>query len=81
MIYYNSQLTTGLIKKYCTLDNETKKLLENAFQKLSFSARAHFKIIKLGRTIADMEGEERIRIHHIAEAIQYRSLDKMYRGI
>jgi magnesium chelatase family protein len=81
MISYNSQLTTGLIRKYCTLDNETKKLLENAFQKLSFSARAHFKIIKLGRTIADMEGEERIRIHHIAEAIQYRSLDKMYRGI
>ncbi|MDF3001785.1 MAG: YifB family Mg chelatase-like ATPase [Bacillota bacterium] len=80
-ICYNSQLTTGLIRKYCALNRETEKLLENAFHKLSLSARAHYKIIKLGRTIADLEGEEQIRLHHIAEAIQYRSLDKMYRGM
>lgn len=80
-ISYNSQLTPGLIKKYCVLDRETKKLLETAFHQLALSARAHHKIIKLGRTIADMEGTEEIRIKHVAEAIQYRSLDKMYRGL
>ena len=80
-ISYNSQLTSGLLRKYCPLDKETGRLLESAFQKLSFSARTHNKIIKLGRTIADLEGEEKIRVQHIAEAIQYRSLDKMYRGM
>ncbi|MBP6492346.1 MAG: YifB family Mg chelatase-like AAA ATPase [Clostridia bacterium] len=80
-ISYNSQLTPGLMKKYCVLDMETKKLLETAFHQLSLSARAHNKIIKMGRTIADMEGAERIGMKHIAEAIQYRSLDKMYRGL
>jgi len=80
-ISYNSQLTPGLMQKYCGLDRETKKLLETAFQQLALSARAHHKIIKLGRTIADMEGAEKIGIRHVAEAIQYRSLDKMYRGL
>ena len=80
-ISYNSQLTPGLMKKYCILDKETKKLMENAFHQLSLSARAHHKIIKVGRTIADMEGAEKIGVKHIAEAIQYRSLDKMYRGL
>jgi len=80
-ISYNSQLTPGLMKKYCALDRETKKLLETAFHQLSLSARAHNKIIKMGRTIADMEGAEKIGIRHIAEAVQYRSLDKMYRGL
>lgn len=80
-ISYNSQLSPGLMKKYCVLDRETKKLMETAFQQLSLSARAHHKIIKVGRTIADMDGSEKIGVKHIAEAIQYRSLDKMYRGL
>ena len=80
-IFYNSQLTPGLMKKYCGLDRETKKLLETAFHQLSLSARAHYKIIKMGRTIADIEGTDQIRVRHIAEAIQYRSLDMMYRGL
>lgn len=80
-ISYNSQLTPGLMKKYCTLDRETKALLEAAFRQLSLSARAHHKIIKMGRTIADLDGAERIGVRHIAEAIRYRSLDKMYRGL
>ncbi|MEL7657393.1 MAG: magnesium chelatase, partial [Bacillota bacterium] len=80
-ISYNSQLTSGLIKKYCILDKDAKKLMETAFQQLSLSARAYNKIIKMGRTIADMEESEKIDIKHIAEAIQYRSLDKMYRGL
>ncbi len=80
-ISYNSQLTPGLMKKYCVLDKETKALMEAAFHQLSLSARAHHKIIKMGRTIADLEGAERIGVQHIAEAIRYRSLDKMYRGL
>lgn len=80
-IAYNSQLTPGLLKKYCALDRETRKLMETAFQQLSLSARAHHKIIKMGRTIADLDGVEKIGVQHIAEAIQYRSLDKMYRGL
>ncbi|MDD3168763.1 MAG: YifB family Mg chelatase-like AAA ATPase [Eubacteriales bacterium] len=80
-ISYNSQLTPGLMKKYCALDKETKKLMETAFHQLSLSARAHHKIIKMGRTIADMEGTEKIGVRHIAEAIRFRSLDKMYRGL
>jgi magnesium chelatase family protein len=55
--------------------------METAFHQLALSARAHHKIIKMGRTIADMEGAEKIGVKHIAEAIRYRSLDKMYRGI
>src|SRR5690606_11114976 len=80
-ITYNSQLTPGLIKKYCTLDRECNKLLETAFRQLSLSARAHHKIMKMGRTIADMEEEEKIGVRHIAEAIRSRSLDKIYRGL
>lgn len=80
-ISYNCQLTPAMMKKYCALDRETRGLLETAFHQLSLSARAHNKIIKMGRTIADMEGSEKIRIKHIAEAIQYRSLDKIYRAL
>jgi len=80
-ISYNSQLTPGLIKKYCALDKESKALLETAFHQLSLSARAHNKIIKLGRTIADMEGSDEVKQRHVAEAIQYRSLDRLYRGL
>ena len=79
IISYNSQLTPSQIKKYCALDRETKRLLEDVFIQLSLSARAYNKIIKMGRTIADLEGVEKIRAMHIAEAVQYRNLDKMYR--
>jgi magnesium chelatase family protein len=80
-ISYNSQLTTGLLKKYCRLDRETTELLSEAFEKLSLSARAYAKIVKVARTIADMGQEESILINHVAEAIQYRNLDKKYRGL
>ncbi|MGI6728171.1 MAG: YifB family Mg chelatase-like AAA ATPase [Anaerovoracaceae bacterium] len=77
-IFYNSQLTPKLIKKYCPLDKESTELLKQAFEKYNLSARVYQKIIKLARTIADLEGKQQITLNHIAEAIRYRSLDKNY---
>ena len=77
-IYSNSQLTPKLIEKYCRLDEKGKKVLQKAFDSLGLSARAHGRILKVARTIADLEGKENIEVSHIAEAIQYRNLDKKY---
>lgn len=77
-IYSNSELTPKLIEKYCQIDEESKKILQTAFEKLGFSARAYGRILKVARTIADLDGKENINSSHIAEAIQYRSLDKKY---
>lgn len=76
-IYSNSELTPGLIEKYCVLDNETRTILNNSIEKLKLSTRAYSKILKVSRTIADLEGKECIEIEDILEAIQYRSLDKL----
>ena len=64
------------IRKFCEIDGESDRLLETAMEKLGLSARAHSRILKIARTIADVEGSENIRSDHIAEAIQYRSLDR-----
>jgi magnesium chelatase family protein len=74
--YANSQMRTRQIKKYCGLIPEAKSLLETAMQKLALSARAYTRILKLSRTIADMEGSEEIGSQHVSEAIQYRTLDR-----
>ncbi len=70
-ISYNSQLTPPLIKKYCPLDRESEQLLKMAFETYSLTARSGLKIIKLARTIADLEQEENISAVHVAEAISY----------
>ena len=77
-IYSNSELTPKLISKYCKLNPQCKKILESAFEKLGLSARAYSKILKVARTIADLDGSPNIEVSHITEAIQYRNLDRKY---
>lgn len=77
-IYANSELTPKLLERFCKLDNSGKIILKNAFEKLGLSARAYGKILKVARTIADLDGSKNILDKHLLEAIQYRSLDKKY---
>jgi magnesium chelatase family protein len=77
-IYYNAQMNTKLIKKYCMLNNEVGELLKMAMVELGFSARAYVKILKVSRTIADVAESDNILAEHISEAIQYRSLDRQW---
>lgn len=76
-IYCNAHMKTKHLKKFCKIDEDCHSLLQSAMEKLGLSARAHSKIIKVARTIADLEGSENIKASHIAEAIQYRSLERL----
>ncbi len=73
-IFTNSELTPKLIKKYCVLDNECSSLLKEAVKRFNLSARAYDRLLKLTRTIADLDGSENISVSHIAQAVQYRSI-------
>lgn len=77
-IIQNSELTPKLIEKYCKLNNECQDIIKKAFERLNFSARAYSKILKVARTIADVDGNENIEKENILEAIQYRNLDRKY---
>lgn len=77
-IYSNSELTPSLLEKFCKLDKSGKVILKNAFEKLGLSARAYSRILKVARTIADLDESHNIKEKHLLEAIQYRSLDKKY---
>jgi magnesium chelatase family protein len=75
-VHYNAQMGVKQIREYCKLSEESMQLLKTAMEKLNLSARAYNRILKVSRTIADLEGENNILAHHISEAIQYRSLDR-----
>lgn len=74
----NSKMTAALTRKFCILDAQSKRLLEKSFDALGLSARAYDKILRVARTIADLDGSENITAEHVTEAVQYRSLDRKF---
>lgn len=77
-IFANAAMTPRMIRRYCRIDSESERMLERAMTKLGLSARAYDRILKVSRTIADLEGSEDLRSAHVAEAVGYRSLDRTY---
>ncbi|HRQ49334.1 MAG TPA: magnesium chelatase, partial [Agriterribacter sp.] len=75
-IYCNAQISSKLLKEICSIDAAGQTLLKTAMDKLNLSARAYDRILKVSRTIADLAGSDPVRTEHLAEAIQYRSLDR-----
>ncbi len=79
-MHCNAQMSSRAMRKFCPLSSEAEALLRTAIDQFALSARAHDRIIKLARTVADLEGAEGIEIPHLAEAVQYRSLDRKLWG-
>jgi magnesium chelatase family protein len=75
-VYCNAQMGPRLIRKYCVLNSECEQIMENAVTKLGFSARGYDRILKVARTVADLEGAEDLEPKHLSEAVQYRTLDR-----
>ncbi len=78
--FYNSDIPASQIRTLCALEDAGERTLEMAVRRLGFSARAHDRILKVSRTLADLEGVEKVSAKHVAEAVQYRSLDRSYWG-
>ncbi len=77
-VHCNAQMTPKMVEEFCPLGTEESKLLKDAFHNLGLSARAHNRILKVSRTVADLKGSENIKREHLAQAIFYRSLDRKY---
>jgi magnesium chelatase family protein len=75
---YNAYLPVRQLSKLCALDEAGERILEMAVRRMGLSARAHDRILKVARTIADLDSAERVAAKHLAEAVQYRSLDRVY---
>ncbi len=75
-VRYNAQMTSRQVRQYCALDTSCQKLLRHSVEDMGLSARAHDKILRVGRTIADVSGDDQINETHLAEAINYRNLDR-----
>jgi magnesium chelatase family protein len=76
-LHCNAEMQSRHLRQWCRLDDPTRMLLENAIRKLGLSARATDRILKVSRTIADLAGEEALQMSHVAEAVQYRTIDRM----
>ncbi|NLG43293.1 MAG: magnesium chelatase, partial [Phycisphaerae bacterium] len=72
----NGRMTSRLLRKYAVLDKESERILRQAVSELGLSARAHDKVLRVARTIADLDNQEHISATHLSEAIQYRRLDR-----
>ena len=77
-IFANAHMTPRMIKEFCTLGAESRRLLEAAVERFGLSARGYSRILKIARTIADLEGVDDLALPHVAEAIQYRTLDRQF---
>jgi magnesium chelatase family protein len=77
-VFANAQMNTQQIRSFCVLESDAERMLERAMQQQGLSARAHDRILKVARTVADLDGAENVGTKHIAEAIQYRTLDRSY---
>ena len=74
----NGKMATQQIRKHCKLEADAENLLKSAMEEMGLSARAHDKILRISRTIADLEGSDAITVNHLSEAINYRTLDRSY---
>ena len=77
---YNSELPGAEVKRYCILTKDAKECMEEAFERLELSARSYHRILKTARTIADLEGKDRLERKHLCEAISYREPDRKFWG-
>jgi len=76
--FYNARIPSRVLRKLCALDDAGERTLEMAVRRMGLSARAHDRILKAARTIADLDHSESVTAKHLAEAVQYRSLDRSY---